>query len=196
MPHGFWGKRVLREMNSDQHCHMPEWALDKAELPLDAKVLDVGCGGGSNMKRMLQRFPQGTVTGIDPSSLALDYAYRLNYEDMMNRCIVIESTVERMTLCKDVFDLVTAFDTVYYWSSMETALSRIHRVLKPGATLLIANELDGDYPEHEILESKTSRALHVYKADELVRDLNDTGFTGIEVLRDTVNHYLCVMCKK
>ena len=48
------------------------------ELALDAKVLDCGCGGGANMKRLLKKCPQGIVKGIDYSPVSVEKSKKLN----------------------------------------------------------------------------------------------------------------------
>ena len=42
------------------------------ELTLDAKVLDCGCGGGANIKRLLKKCPEGIVKGIDYSPVSVE----------------------------------------------------------------------------------------------------------------------------
>ena len=46
-----------------------------------------------------------------------------------------------MSFQDDFFDLVTAFETYYFWTNFPDALKEIKRVLKPGGTLLLVNEL-------------------------------------------------------
>jgi cyclopropane fatty-acyl-phospholipid synthase-like methyltransferase len=50
---------------------LPEWVFADLEIKKDAQVLDVGCGGGANVARMLEMCPEGIVTGMDYSTLAL-----------------------------------------------------------------------------------------------------------------------------
>lgn len=195
-PQGFWGRRVLKAMNGEAHGEMPNWALDALDLPGDVRMLDIGCGGGANMRRLLQRYPDGTVTGIDHSPLALDYAYNLNYNDMMVRCIVLDCAIEGMLLGKESFDLVTAFETIYYWTGIEDCLSRIHRVIKPGGVLLIANELDGDNDAARSLELKSKDVFHIYPLSELTHILSNSGFGNIIVKRDDARHFINVTCHK
>ena len=195
-PTGFWGKRVLKLMNSEQHGLMPRWALDHFRIPPDASILDVGCGSGANIQLLMQRYPQVTVTGIDHSPLAIDFAYCRNYDEIMKRCIVMERSIESLLLSKEMFDLVTAFEAVYYWEDLGECLARIHRVLKRGGTFLIANQLDGDFPEHRDLERKTDNMMHVYSASELSQLLIEAGFANIAVDRDEGNHFVCIWCQK
>ena len=67
-PVGFGGKIMVAMMNVG-HSAVARWGLRFLELTLDAKVLDCGCGGGANIKRLLKKCPEGIVKGIDYSCL-------------------------------------------------------------------------------------------------------------------------------
>lgn len=68
-PEGFGGKIMVTMMNIG-HSAVVRWGLRFLKLTLDDKVLDCGCGGGANIKRMLKKCPQGIVKGstIQPSA--------------------------------------------------------------------------------------------------------------------------------
>ena len=65
-PEGFGGKLMVAMMNLG-HSPVARWGLQFLNAAPDAKVLDCGCGGGANMKRLLKKCPQGIVKGIDYS---------------------------------------------------------------------------------------------------------------------------------
>lgn len=48
------------------------WGLSQVSIPEDAEVLDIGCGGGKNLMRLLEKAPKGHVSGIDSSFRAVD----------------------------------------------------------------------------------------------------------------------------
>ncbi len=41
------------------------WGIKRIKIKEDDHILDIGCGIGGNIQRMLKLTPQGTVTGID-----------------------------------------------------------------------------------------------------------------------------------
>ena len=44
----------------------------------DAKILDGGCGGGANIRKLLKKYPQSIVKGVDYSAVSVEKAQRLN----------------------------------------------------------------------------------------------------------------------
>ena len=57
-PKGFGGRLMVTMMNL-AHTPVALWGLHILHLAPDAKVLDCGCGGGANIKRLLKRCPRG-----------------------------------------------------------------------------------------------------------------------------------------
>ena len=100
-------------MNGGRHAALPEWVCSELGEQVFSCALDIGCGGGANIQRMLNKFPEATVTGLDLSNEALDIAHELNYPPIMDkRCAVVGGNVIQMPFAKNIFDLVTAFETV------------------------------------------------------------------------------------
>jgi len=195
-PKGFWGKRALLAMNGKRHAALPQWALENLEISADASILDVGCGGGANIARLLKMCPNGHVTGIDFSSLAIDMAADVNNNAIVDReCIIVGGNAMQLPLAKAIFDLVIAFETIYYWASIEGGFSEIFRVLKPGGRVLIANERDGLLPEDETL-SKTVGGMRIYTQQEIEKTLIQVGFVDITSQRDEQRHFICVTARK
>ena len=76
-PTGFGGKVMVAMMNVG-HSAVARWGLQFLELAPDTKVLDCGCGGGANMKRLLKKCPQGIVKGIDYSPVSVEKTKKVN----------------------------------------------------------------------------------------------------------------------
>jgi len=182
-------------MNSKQHAELPEWVLADLQINEDAQVLDVGCGGGANIARLLEKCPNGFVTGMDYSSLAVEQSQDFNYRDVVDKkCLIVGGNVTQMPLAKDRFDTVTAFETIYFWPSLETGLDEVFRVTKPGGTLVIANEHDGIGPE--LREVERSVGMLFYSIEEITDALNKAGFININARHDEERHFVCVTAQK
>lgn len=70
-PQGVGGRVMVSMMNIGHHA-LASWGLQFLSPAPDARILDCGCGGGANIKRMLKQCPQGIVKGIDYSPVSVD----------------------------------------------------------------------------------------------------------------------------
>ena len=68
-PAGFGGKLMVVMMNLS-HSPVARWGLRFLELAPDDKVLDCGCGGGANIRRLLKnaRRASSRASTIRPSA--------------------------------------------------------------------------------------------------------------------------------
>ena len=88
------GGRIMASMMNLGHTPVASWGLEFLHLSPDANVLDCGCGGGANIKRLLKKCPNGTVTGIDYSSVSVEKSKKLNAKTIAEgHCRVLEASV-------------------------------------------------------------------------------------------------------
>ncbi len=73
----FGGKIMVAMMNFG-HSAMAEWGCSFLQPAPDAMVLDCGCGGGANIKKLLKLCPKGKVQGIDYSAVSVEKARKVN----------------------------------------------------------------------------------------------------------------------
>ena len=176
------------------HSPVARWGLRFLELAPDARVLDCGCGGGTNIKRLLKKCPQGIVRGVDYSAVSVEKARNLNRTAIQKgRCAVWQSSVEHIIFEKDWFDAVTAFETVYFWSDLPRCLREVRRVLKPGGTFLICNESNGDTDKDEKW-TKIIGGMTIYKDIELKAYLEQAGFHDVQIHKK--KSWLCITARK
>ena len=192
-PVGLGGKIMVAMMNLG-HSPVARWGLRFLELAPDARVLDCGCGGGTNIKRLLKKCPQGIVRGVDYSAVSVEKARNLNRTAIQKgRCGVWQSSVEHIIFEKDWFDAVTAFETVYFWSDLPRCLREVRRVLKPGGTFLICNESNGDTDKDEKW-TEIIGGMTIHKDIELKAYLEQAGFHDVQIHKK--KSWLCITARK
>lgn len=121
----------------------------------DARILDVGCGTGSNLAAFAQL---GRATGVDMSREALEFCRLRGVET------VAYSAIERLPFADGTFDVVTAMDVLEHVDDDLAALEELRRVLRPGGLLL------STVPAYGFLWSEHDEALkhrRRYTAHEL-----------------------------
>ena len=192
-PEGFGGKIMVAMMNVG-HSAVARWGLQFLELAPDAMVLDCGCGGGANMKRLLKKCPQGIVKGIDYSPVSVEKSKKVNEVAVTKRrCDVLCASVAELPFESEQFDAVTAFETVYFWPDLPRCFREVYRVLKPGGTFLICNESNGDSDKDERW-TEIIGGMTIYKDVELKAYLEQAGFHEVQIHKK--KSWLCITAWK
>ena len=195
-PEGFWGRMMVAGMNGGSHAAMASWGLDFSGVPADGEILDIGCGGGANLKRLMQRSQKAKVTGVDYSPVSVEKSRSVNADAIASgRCKVLEASVESLPFKDNTFAMVTAFETVYFWPDIENSFAEVRRILAPGGRLLIVNEDDGLTSNNEKWE-KLIDGMHTYTPDELKTHLTAAGFKDIAIHQKDAKHWLAVIAVK
>ena len=177
-PVGSDGEAILRRMNQS-HADLAAWGFSHVHPLPGADTLDVGCGGGMNLATLLRLCPAGTATGIDYSATSVRVSEQTNATAIAEgRCRILQADVSHLPFPDDSFDLVTAFETLYFWPVPVESLVEVKRVLRPGGSILICHEADGSRPGDELWPQKIP-GMRVYSAEQLRELLTQAGYTGI-----------------
>ena len=142
-------------------------------------MLDVGCGGGFTIRRLLNRSKGAQVYGIDISEESVTKARKVNAEVLDKQVYITQGSAEQLPYSDELFDLVTAVETVYFWPNLPDCLQEVRRVLKPGGKFAIMVEVvDSDSKWTNIVDGMTA-----YTPEQLKTLLDDAGFIQTEIHR-------------
>ena len=177
-PEGSLGRAMLCFMNYT-HAPLTTWGLKLVNVQDGWTMLDVGCGGGSTIRRLLNRSKDAQVYGIDISEESVTKARRVNAEVLDKQVYVTQGSAEQLPYNDEIFDLVTAVETVYFWPNLPDCLQEVRRVLKPGGKFAIMVEVvDSDSKWTSIVDGMTA-----YTPEQLKTLLDDAGFIQTEIHR-------------
>lgn len=187
-PNGLGGKMILKMMNTG-HNKLSEWGLSHLSLRASDHVLDVGCGGGANIAKLLKICTGGFVAGIDYSEESLKYSRKKNINNLDKNCIIKFGSASNIPFKDNSFDVVTAFETIYFWPNLKNDFQEIRRVLKPNGQFMICCE-DGD-PVNDKWSAKIE-GMRVYSIEQLEGFLKDTGFSIIKADKKEGESWICI----
>ena len=123
------------------HTRLTNWALQKIHIREDAVILDIGCGGGKTIHSLSRLTPHGKIYGIDYSEQAVENSKKTNMKDVKTAKVIIhQASVSSIPYHPDFFDLITAFQTHYFWPDVENDMKEVFRVLKPNGSFLLVAE--------------------------------------------------------
>ena len=166
-----------------EHEKVWRWGLEHVAIAPDAVILDVGCGGGGAVKILAQAASCGRVYGVDYAEDVLPTARRVNRALIrQGRVEIKRGSVSDLPFPDDVFDLATAFETTIFWPNLVDDLQEVRRVLKPGGTLLIANEAYAD-ARFEERNARWSRLadFQLQTPEETRQCLVEAGYAPVEI---------------
>jgi ubiquinone/menaquinone biosynthesis C-methylase UbiE len=107
-------------------------------LPRDARVLDVGSGGGLFTNYVADRRPDVHIIGLDLSQPQIERA-RKRMRDYSDRVRFQLGDATQLPFQDRTFDGVISYGSIKHWTSRETGLAECLRVLKPGSPLLVTD---------------------------------------------------------
>lgn len=193
-PHGDEGFETIENMNVN-HREISEFAFDLVNVGNADKVLDIGCGGGVNIEKFL-KLTSGNVDGLDYSEVSVEASTKQNQNAVdSGRCEIIQADVSDMPIENESYDLVSAFETIYFWPDIRETFKEVSRIIKPNGQFLIAQGTDGNHPDDELWLS-TVEGMHVYTAPELKEYLLDAGFSSVESHVKENDYILVVIARK
>ena len=184
-PEGKLGNIQLKSMNKE-HTPVSLWGLKHLNISPDDVILDIGCGGGMNINRMAQGAKK--VYGVDYSIESVNLSKEVN-EDLIKegRVEVHEGNVMDLPFEDNSVDIVTAFETVYFWPDIVKSFGEVKRVLKPGGMFLIGCEANGT---NNLAMKFFDKVVDMtfYEDNDLVGFLKSNDFKDVTVyLRDGKN---------
>lgn len=194
-PEGFLGKVMITGMNAG-HGSVSRWGLGCLPKLEPQAIVELGCGGGTNVQRLLEKYPEANVTAIDYSPVSVVEATRRNHKAIdADRCQVLQGNVAELPFPDACFDLATAFETIYFWPGPLESFQQVYRVLKPGGRFMIVNESDGQNPNDEKWVS-IIEGMHTYTKEQLKDQLLKAGFSWVVSHHDPKHHRLCMIAEK
>lgn len=197
-PEGKLGHEILDRMNKS-HETMAQWGVSHFKINADDKILDIGCGGGRNLERFSSEISDdGSVVGIDYSDVSVEKSITLNKKAIgEGKVKVLQGSVSEMPFEDESFDIVTGFETIYFWPDFINDLKEVNRVLKKEGLVFFCNE--ARYKEGEMDKYKDLVELldmKIYSEDVLESALNKAGFKDFQAFINEENDWICVIARK
>jgi ubiquinone/menaquinone biosynthesis C-methylase UbiE len=195
-PQGVFAPLFLGTMNLG-HLPFIKKVLSEVSIGPSDRILDVGCGGGNAVCVMARSGAK--VYGIDHSPACVEKAARTNRRRIESGQVSIcEGDAGKLPFEDNMFDLITAFETIYFWPNIESAFREIRRKLVPSGIFLVACETRAPEGGKHFLEDVDSgkEPFHIYSCGEIRGLLEKAGFTDIKELLPQKPRWLCLSAQK
>ena len=165
--------------------------IDKLELQAGMTVIDVGCGIGGPMRRVV-REGGVRVVGINNNEIQMEKAKMLNaragIDDKVN--YVACSFMDMGVIEDNTFDAGYAIESTCHAPDKEGAFAEIFRVLKPGALfwcheMCMTDKFDPNDASHRAIKQELMRSValkEIATSGEVKQALEAVGFSVLEAV--------------
>ncbi|MGM8091616.1 class I SAM-dependent methyltransferase [Listeria monocytogenes] len=156
-PRGIIGE-ITTKIWSSYFEDLSKWTISNTEMGDATNILDIGYGGGSNVKNLVELNKNVTIYGVDISKESYKTATNLNKKAINNGKVKLSiQDVALMNYPADFFDIVYAIQTHMYWDNPRKGFEEIYRVMSNEAVFILSSEKDKI--EYHMDEYKTTASL-------------------------------------
>ena len=193
-PHGEEGIQTIKNMN-ENHKEISEFAFQCITITKNDKILDIGCGGGVNIEKFL-KLTDKNVDGLDYSEISVAESLKRNKSSVeKGRCRIIQADVCDMPIENESYDLVSAFETIYFWPDIGNTFKEVLRIIKTNGQFMIAQGTDGNHPDDEKWLASVE-GMSVYTSAQLEKYLLNAGFSSVNSFKKENDYILVVIAQK
>ncbi len=151
-----------------------DWAIKRANIPADARVLDAGCGPGADIEGLLAHAPEGHVSAVDTHVPFVD-AVKAHWGG--------DGRVTAMTT--DMRDIDGPFEFIWcagalYFLGLETGLPLLGSKLAPGGSIAFSDLVYiGSKPAQELRTYLEAEVPLMRTQKELQDAIRKAGFQSL-----------------
>ncbi len=135
-----WAQNGRAELMEIEHGKNVSKFLESIQFDKPFTFLDVGCGNGWVVKKISKNNNCKKAIGIDKSKKMIEQASK---KIGNNKEEFIHTDIESWKY-KGKFDFVFSMESLYYADSIEIALQKIYKLLKPGGELFCGTDFYTD----------------------------------------------------
>lgn len=167
-----WAENGRAELMEREHGKNVIKFLKKISFEKPFTFLDVGCGNGWVIRKMIQEKNCKKAIGIDKS------------EKMINQANKRKTSKKEKFVCTDIqsweyrgkFDFVFSMESLYYVDSIENTLSKIFKILNPGGQFFCGTDFYSDNKSTRKWGEMMKIKMHLHSKKEWKEFFNNAGF--------------------
>ncbi len=160
--------------NRKSNINRNDFTVDKLNIKPDDHVLEIGCGPGIGLGKVIRYIGSGKVVGIDHSIEMIEQAGK--------RCSIavsegkLELWNDRFETCEfgeQFFDKVYCVNVIQFFKDQKSIIEKIYRILTPFGIAAIT---------YMPRTNRPSRKQALEMAETVSKLMNDAGFSDVKIL--------------
>jgi ubiquinone/menaquinone biosynthesis C-methylase UbiE len=167
-----WAQNGRAELMEIEHGKNVVKFLQTISFDKPFTFLDVGCGNGWVVRKMAKEKNCKKAVGIDKSKKMIIQATRKKEN---NKEEYIHTDIETMNNRRK-FDFIFSMESLYYANSMELALKKIFKLLKPGGEFFCGTDFYSDNKATAKWAKIMKIQMHLHSKKEWKEFFKNAGF--------------------
>jgi ubiquinone/menaquinone biosynthesis C-methylase UbiE len=168
-----WAQNGRAELMEIEHGKNVSKFLQTISFDKPFTFLDVGCGNGWVVRKIAKEKNCKKSTGIDKSKKMILEAIK---KTRIKKEEFIHTDIESLKY-KGKFDFIFSMESLYYADSIEIALEKIFKILKPGGQFFCGTDFYTDNKATARWASIMKIQMHLHSKKEWKKFFQNTGFT-------------------
>jgi len=168
-----WAQNGKAELMEIEHGGNVSKFLQTISFDKPFTFLDVGCGNGWVVRKIAKEKNCKKSTGIDKSKKMILEAIK---KTSMKKEEFIHTDIESLKY-RGKFDFIFSMESLYYADSIEIALEKIFKILKPGGQFFCGTDFYTDNKATARWASIMKIQMHLHSKKEWKKFFQNTGFT-------------------
>jgi ubiquinone/menaquinone biosynthesis C-methylase UbiE len=179
-----WAKNGRDELMEKEHGKNVIKFLKTVSFDKQFSFLDVGCGNGWVVRRITEENNCKKAVGIDKSK---NMILQANAKKKTNKEKYIHKNIESLNY-QSKFDFIFSMESLYYVDSIEIALAKIYKLLKPGGKFFCGTDFYTNNKDTVKWADMMKIQMHLHSKQEWKNFFKDAGFkTKTKQVKDFEN---------
>ena len=179
-----WAKNGRDELMEREHRKNVITFLKTISFDKPFSFLDVGCGNGWVVRRVAEEYYCKKAIGIDKSK---NMILQANTKKKTIKEKYIHKNIESLKY-QSKFDFIFSMESLYYVNSIEIALEKIYKLLKPGGKFFCGTDFYTDNIATINWADMMKVQMHLHSKQEWKKFFKDAGFeTKAKQVKDLKN---------
>jgi ubiquinone/menaquinone biosynthesis C-methylase UbiE len=179
-----WAKNGRDELMEKEHGKNVMKFLETISFDKPFLFLDVGCGNGWVVRKIAEVNNCKKAIGIDKSK---NMILQANAKKKTNKEEYIYKSIESLRY-KNKFDFIFSMESLYYVDSIEIALEKIYKLLKPGGQFFCGTDFYSDNKATAKWADIMKTQMHLHSKQEWKKFFRKAGFkTRTKQVKDLKN---------
>ena len=167
-----WAQNGRAELMEIEHGKNVSKFLQTVSFDKAFTFLDVGCGNGWVVRKIAKEEKCKKSTGIDKSKKMILEAIK---KTSIGKGKFIHTDIETWKY-RGKFDFIFSMESLYYADSIEIALKKIYKMLKPGGQFFCGTDFYTDNKATARWASIMKIQMHLHSKKEWKKFFQNTGF--------------------